>query len=235
MSSSSQIRRMWAVAISMSLVLGIIVLRLFVFQIVHGEEWKEVVIEDVPVTDRPERGVIYDRNGAILAVDRWDYRVAVSPSILTDPEELAVSLAPILQIGPNTLLDAMEEPFMYVVLAPRVTSEVADAIRELEYADEIQLDPLPRRDRRVEFILRAVEEVDAALRAMGGALIVRQALDHHAQAGPGDRKLALLGGDPAGFGEQTAAIMFPDDQGACLLYTSPSPRDGLLSRMPSSA
>jgi deoxyribodipyrimidine photo-lyase len=35
------------------------------------------------------------------------------------------------------------------------------------------LDPLPRCDRRVEFILRAVEEVDAALRAMGGSLIVR--------------------------------------------------------------
>ena len=35
------------------------------------------------------------------------------------------------------------------------------------------LAPLPRRDRRVEFILRAVEEVDAALREMGGALMVR--------------------------------------------------------------
>ena len=35
------------------------------------------------------------------------------------------------------------------------------------------LDPLPRRDRRVEFILRAVEQVAAALREMGGALIVR--------------------------------------------------------------
>jgi deoxyribodipyrimidine photo-lyase len=39
--------------------------------------------------------------------------------------------------------------------------------------DTTILDPLPRRDRRVEFILRAVEEVDTALRAMGGALIVR--------------------------------------------------------------
>ena len=35
------------------------------------------------------------------------------------------------------------------------------------------LDPLPRRDRRVEFILRAVEEVAAALEEMGGALVVR--------------------------------------------------------------
>jgi deoxyribodipyrimidine photo-lyase len=32
---------------------------------------------------------------------------------------------------------------------------------------------LPRRDRRVEFVLRAVEEVAAALRDMGGALVVR--------------------------------------------------------------
>jgi deoxyribodipyrimidine photo-lyase len=39
--------------------------------------------------------------------------------------------------------------------------------------DTTILDPLPRCDRRVEFILRAVEEVAAALREMGGALIVR--------------------------------------------------------------
>ena len=30
-------------------------------------------------------------------------------------------------------------------------------------------------------------------------------------------------------------ILLNGDLGACLLYTSPSPRDGLLSRMPSSA
>ena len=36
------------------------------------------------------------------------------------------------------------------------------------------LDPLPRRDRRVEFILRAVEELAVSLRQMGGALSVVQ-------------------------------------------------------------
>ena len=41
--------------------------------------------------------------------------------------------------------------------------------------------------------------------------------------------------------ESIDAIAFPDDEAdehqfiVCLLYTSPSPRDGLLSRMPSSA
>jgi deoxyribodipyrimidine photo-lyase len=39
--------------------------------------------------------------------------------------------------------------------------------------DATILDPLPRRDRRVEFILRAVGEVAVALREMGGGLIVR--------------------------------------------------------------
>ena len=36
-------------------------------------------------------------------------------------------------------------------------------------------------------------------------------------------------------GIQTAAITVGGQPQPCLLYTSPSPRDGLLSRMPSSA
>ena len=39
--------------------------------------------------------------------------------------------------------------------------------------DRTILDPLPRCDRRVEFILRAVDEVAATLQTMGGQLIVR--------------------------------------------------------------
>ena len=32
-----------------------------------------------------------------------------------------------------------------------------------------------------------------------------------------------------------AVVLVGEDPASCLLYTSPSPRDGLLSRMPSSA
>ena len=49
--------------------------------------------------------------------------------------------------------------------------------------------------------------------------------------------VGLLG--PNGAGKTTSFYMIvglvPSDAGTCLLYTSPSPRDGLLSRMPSSA
>ena len=37
------------------------------------------------------------------------------------------------------------------------------------------------------------------------------------------------------FGEYDGVVIFEAPYEACLLYTSPSPRDGLLSRMPSSA
>ena len=40
---------------------------------------------------------------------------------------------------------------------------------------------------------------------------------------------------PECFGSGTATFMIMGDICTCLLYTSPSPRDGLLSRMPSSA
>ncbi len=143
--NSSQIRRMWTVAIGMGVVLSIIVLRLFIFQVINGDEWKEVVIEDWAVTDVPERGVIYDHNGAVLAVDEWDYRLGVSPSILTDAEELATQLSPVLQIPRGQLLEQMESSQLYVVLASRISSETADTIRKLDYGDEVQLDPLPRR------------------------------------------------------------------------------------------
>ena len=54
---------------------------------------------------------------------------------------------------------------------------------------------------------------------------------------------ALFGLEYAKYGEEHAEIFetetsdrsFEDENQTCLLYTSPSPRDGLLSRMPSSA
>ena len=141
----NQVRRMWVVAICLSFAALVVVGRLFAFQFNQGETFRELITEVVPVVDLPERGIIYDRNGAILAVDRWDYRVAVSPSILSDPEELANSLAPILQIPRGQLLSLMESSDPYVVLAPRVIAEVAEAIRALENGDEVQLDPLSHR------------------------------------------------------------------------------------------
>ena len=42
-------------------------------------------------------------------------------------------------------------------------------------------------------------------------------------------------GDSTMFEGKTISSLLDDQTGACLLYTSPSPRDATLSRMPSSA
>ena len=52
----------------------------------------------------------------------------------------------------------------------------------------------------------------------------------------GADKLTMDGlAERAGLGKGTVFRRFRTRAGICLLYTSPSPRDGLLSRMPSSA
>ena len=45
----------------------------------------------------------------------------------------------------------------------------------------------------------------------------------------------IVGNDPASHVYVNSKVRMCERIGICLLYTSPSPRDGLLSRMPSSA
>ena len=54
--------------------------------------------------------------------------------------------------------------------------------------------------------------------------------------GPEDFEIEISDGGAATIGEQSSAtVTIADNDNACLLYTSPSPRDATLSRMPSSA
>ena len=73
------------------------------------------------------------------------------------------------------------------------------------------------------------------------ALLDKYAKDDNVRAivlrGAGN-KAFVAGADISKFGSERAskeAMISYDKSVACLLYTSPSPRDGLLSRMPSSA
>ena len=124
----------------------IIIGRLVAFQVVQGAHWKELgkQVQRINVVAKPDRGVIYDRNGAVLAGNSADYQIGVSPALITQAEEMATALAPILQKQRYELLALMQADTPYVLLAGRVSPEVAEAIRALPY-DGIQIDPLPRR------------------------------------------------------------------------------------------
>lgn len=124
----------------------LIIGRLVAFQVVQGAHWKQMgeEMQRSTVVARPDRGVIYDRNGAVLAGNSADYQIGVSPSLITQEEEMATALAPILQKPRYELLALLQAATPYVLLEGRVSSDVAEALRALPY-EGIQIDPLPRR------------------------------------------------------------------------------------------
>ena len=84
-------------------------------------------------------------------------------------------------------------------------------------------------DGYVNTMTRVLEEIGSVVIAFSGG-IDSTLLTVMAHEILGDNSLAITAWSPA-----LAARDLDDAKWFCLLYTSPSPRDGLLSRMPSSA
>ena len=144
--NSSQTKRMWLVGFGFIFAALIIIGRLIVFQVVQSQELVDLAAQNnfQQVIARPNRGTIYDQNGAVLAGNGADYQVGASPSLITRPDEIATNLAPILGQNRLDILARLESNYPYVILANRITSEEADAIRAHDFSG-IQIDPLPRR------------------------------------------------------------------------------------------
>ncbi len=142
--NSSQKRRMWIIVGVLVFAALIIVGRLVAFQVVQGPEWAERAGDQVLVIAKPDRGTIYDRNGAVLAANTADYQIGVSPRLVTESEEMATALAPILQQSRYEILGILQSDQSFALLSGRVSAEVADLVRALPY-DGLQIDPLPRR------------------------------------------------------------------------------------------
>ncbi len=139
-------KRMWLVVCGLLLVTFIIIGRLIVFQIVQGPYWEDRTADEYTIVAQPERGTIFDRNGAVLAANGADYQIGASPNLVTNPEELASLLAPILEVTRKDLVEQLTSERPYEMLKNRVSPEIGETIRTLneEYGG-LQVDPLPRR------------------------------------------------------------------------------------------
>jgi cell division protein FtsI/penicillin-binding protein 2 len=135
---------MWMVVGILVFAALIIVGRLVAFQVVQGPEWAERAGDEVLVIASPDRGSIFDRNGAVLAANTADYQIGVSPNLVTESEELATALAPILEQSRYEILGVLQSDQSFALLSGRVSAEIADLVRTLPY-DGLQIDPLPRR------------------------------------------------------------------------------------------
>ncbi len=142
--NNSQKRRMWIIVGVLIFAALIIVGRLVAFQVVQGPEWAERAGDEILVVAKPDRGAIYDRNGAVLAANTADYQIGVSPRLVTESEAMATDLAPILQQSRYEILGVLQSDQSFALLSGRVSAEVADLVRTLPY-EGLQIDPLPRR------------------------------------------------------------------------------------------
>ncbi|MBK8431391.1 MAG: penicillin-binding protein 2 [Chloroflexi bacterium] len=144
--NENQTRRMWVVAAGFIFATLIIIGRLVVFQVVESAAWEERgrLATTLEIIARPERGIIYDSNGTVLAANGADYQIGASPALIINPEEVATQLAPILNLSRYDILALLESNYPFVTLSGRVSAEVAEAIRALDY-DGLQIDPMPRR------------------------------------------------------------------------------------------
>lgn len=107
-------------------------------QVVKGDEYKEMALErqtkDTPI--EAERGVIYDRNGEVLATSVRCYTVYATPSAIDKEkrEETAEELAQILDADKEEILEQIKSNKSQVKLAEEIDKDTADKIREKKYA-----------------------------------------------------------------------------------------------------
>lgn len=90
------------------------------------------------------RGMIYDRQGEALAVNTLEYRIGVSPALVTDPRSSAMQIASILGLPELEVYEMLTSDSLWVPVAQRVPAEVAARLRQLNLR-ELTMESVPRR------------------------------------------------------------------------------------------
>ncbi|MCZ2098356.1 MAG: penicillin-binding protein 2 [Anaerolineae bacterium] len=148
-------RRLIVVAFFMLAISAILIVRLLSFQFRMDPMVKQRLetqaenryIQTVEIY--PNRGQIYDRNGNLLAVNSFEYRVGISPNQVLDRAETARQLAPLLGVPEDEIYRKLQpgadgKLAAYALLKPVVGFEAGQAIMDLELPGMV-IEPLPTR------------------------------------------------------------------------------------------
>lgn len=149
--------RLYAFIGFVGFVFFVFALRLFYLQVLEHDNWLRQAEDNRTETISlpPQRGVIYDRNGVVLAQNVASYNIVVTPAFLPDDEgeieKIVFSLAeltglpvhlgsiedPLIPCGDNLGVSEMVEiqtsysPFDSVAIQCNVSREMALAVKEL--------------------------------------------------------------------------------------------------------
>jgi len=138
--------RLAFLAIFFAVMAAVLVARLFYWQVLRRDD----VLLNTPGIEpglgaAAWRGSIFDAHGHYLAVPSLIYDVGATPRSITDTQEVAGRLAPILGIPQDQLLEKLKQnDLSYVSLAKGVSADKGQAIKALNFFG-IKLDANPGR------------------------------------------------------------------------------------------
>jgi stage V sporulation protein D (sporulation-specific penicillin-binding protein) len=174
--------------------LAAIAARLVIVQQVDATKYTEMAIGQrlSEITLSGERGAIYDRNGAELAINLDAGSVYATPYFVDKPDETAVKLARILNQKPDDLKKKLTEKSGFVYLARQLDMDKVDEIKALKLPG---INILPERKRFYPGGAMAAHVIGYAgvdNQGLGG---VEASYDHVLSGKPGR---LIVEGDPAG-------------------------------------
>ncbi|MCD4687601.1 MAG: penicillin-binding protein 2 [Anaerolineae bacterium] len=151
-------RRLTMISMLLIAVAAVLILNLLRFQFYMDPEVKAALAEGADsrlhqtVEVQPDRGLIFDRNGHLLARNSFDYRIGISPNVINNPQQVALELAPYVGLTEDELYRVLHRPdpndfeelSKYELLAARVDFETGQQIVALEIPG-IQIEAIPTR------------------------------------------------------------------------------------------
>ncbi len=137
------------VAIFLILLAGYLVFNLANFQFFPRSVRQELEKIGSSVTNTTlripaERGLIYDRDGEPLAFNIVQYRLGVSPSLVSDPAGLARDLSQILDIDETQLFLQIQSDQVWEFIAGPISAQQGQAIAALDQIS-LGLEEIPKR------------------------------------------------------------------------------------------
>lgn len=90
------------------------------------------------------RGIIYDHSGQRLAENTVEYRIGISPNLVSDKRRVATQLAAILRLDELATYEKINSAEPWVLLTSRVSAEIGQQVEALDL-QAIDIEKIPRR------------------------------------------------------------------------------------------
>lgn len=147
---SSSIKRIKIYYIALILISLSIALRLFYLQVIKHDYYKNLALSsqlkqfEIPA----DRGGIYAYDGneiVPLVLNETRYRIVADPEIISDKENTAKALEPVVNIPADQIKSLLERDSRYEIIANKQTKEIKDKIDALKLAGIFTNEKVPLR------------------------------------------------------------------------------------------